>query len=193
MRQTANMLRVTYCPCSAEQNKFGTFDIRLLSGKTAVHSDMVEWHEQDTPESVAMQIIATMYSVPQISVKLDKIPQVHKDVLKFYMDFWCKNRELLLDGKLTALNPESLYSLIKSEHNRKAVITAYSCRYIDISELDSGSVINATGDDVLALKATIGAVYTVYDCMGNKVESNRFASSSEIVKVPLCGMINFKK
>lgn len=193
VRQIGNMLRVGDCPCSAEQNKMGTVDIRLLSGKTAVHSDMVMWHVNDTAESVALQLIATMYSVPQISVKLNSLTDKHKKVLAFYMDFWHKNRELLLDGKLTALNPESLYSLVKSELDNRAVITAYSRADIDVSNLEGGSVINATGEDTFVIKANGNVEYSVCDCMGMPVAGNQRFSDVKIISIPKGGMLNFKK
>ena len=57
MRRYGNMLRVADCPMDAQKNRNGIIDLRLLSGENAVHSDMVMWNYEDTPESVAIQLI----------------------------------------------------------------------------------------------------------------------------------------
>ena len=69
-----------------------------------VHSDMITWNNNDTNESVAKQLIAVLFGVPQISVRLDEIKAKHYEVLKFWLNFWMENREVLLDGKLKIYN-----------------------------------------------------------------------------------------
>lgn len=43
-------------------------------------------------------------AVPQISMRLNRLRQDHRRMLSYYLAFWRKNREVLLEGKLTALN-----------------------------------------------------------------------------------------
>ena len=61
---------------------------------------MLMWNYSDTKEAVGIQLANILYSVPQISVKIDKLSEDHKKVLAFYLDLWRKNRATLLDGKL---------------------------------------------------------------------------------------------
>ncbi len=193
VRQVGNMLRVNDCPCSSEQNKTGIADIRFLAGKTAVHSDMIMWNNNDTVESAAYQMISTIYGVPQISVKFDEITEEQRKMLKFYLDFWVKNREALLDGKLTAENPENGYSLIKSELNGSAVITAYAKNDVNISEVTGGSIINASGRDYIIVLTDRKMKFTVYDCMGNVVSADVLTGGILKFFVPRCGLLCFNE
>ena len=47
MRKYGNMFRVADCPDAYITNKVGVLDLRLLSGSTAVHSDMLIWNENE--------------------------------------------------------------------------------------------------------------------------------------------------
>ena len=112
-------------------------------------------------------------------------------MLNFYLKFWINNKEILLDGKLTANNPENLYSLIKSELDGKAVITAYSQSDVDITGLKSGSIVNATGENRIIISTDTETVYSVYDCMGNLITENEKTIGIKKLFVPKSGMICF--
>lgn len=191
VRQVGNMLRVNDCPCSSEQNKTGITDIRFLAGNTAVHSDMIMWNNSDIVESAAYQMISTIYGVPQISVRLDEITEEQRKMLKFYLELWVKNRETLLEGKLTAENPENGYSLIKSELDGRAVITAYAKNDVDILEFTSGSIINASGRDYIIVLSDKKTKFTVYDCMGNMISADVLTGGILKLFVPKCGVLCF--
>lgn len=191
VRQVGNMLRVNDCPCSSEQNKIGIADIRFLAGNTAVHADMIMWNNNDTVESAAYQMISTIYGVPQISVKLDKITAQQKKMLEFYLKFWIENKKVLLEGKMTAENPENGYSVIKSQLGREAVITSYSKNDIDISSLANGKIINASGSKYIIVTIDKPVKFTVLDCMGNIVSADTLSNGIFKLFVPECGIINF--
>ena len=114
-------------------------------------------------------------------------------MLKFYLDFWVKNRESLLDGKLTAENPENGYSLIKSELDGRAVITAYAKNDVNISEVTGGSIINASGRDYIIVLADRKMKFTVYDCMGNVVSADVLTGGILKFFVPRCGLLCFNE
>ena len=114
MRKYGNMLRAADCPDCAASNRMRTIDIRLLSGNTPAHSDMLEWHAGNRVEVATMQLLHAMFSVPQISVLLDAIPQEHVEMLRFWLGFWRENRDVLLDGRLEPLMPQWLYPVIRS-------------------------------------------------------------------------------
>ena len=99
MRKYGNMLRVMDCPLDAIINRCASVDMRLVSGQSAIHSDMIMWNPNDAVESAAIQIISTLFCVPQVSVMIDKIPESHRKMLDFYLHFWRENRDTLLDGK----------------------------------------------------------------------------------------------
>ena len=106
IRKYGNMLRVGDCPGDVLTNRSQAINLRFTSGETAVHSDMIMWNKNDSVENAAEQFINVIYSVPQISMLIDELPEDHIKMLKFYIDFWNENRNVLLVGKLTAESRE---------------------------------------------------------------------------------------
>ncbi|NIO10738.1 MAG: alpha-galactosidase, partial [Deltaproteobacteria bacterium] len=88
MRKYGNMFRAADCPNMAVINRARTTDIRLLCGNTAVHSDMYMWHRDDPVEKAALQILNVLFSVPQLSVRLDSVPEEHIRMIKFWTEYW---------------------------------------------------------------------------------------------------------
>jgi alpha-galactosidase len=85
MRKYGNIFRVGDVPNNAAAgNRMGSMLLRALSAPggnpadTAIHSDMVMWHYEDTVQSAAMQLIHSLFTVPQISVRLAEVPEVSR-------------------------------------------------------------------------------------------------------------------
>lgn len=192
IRKYGNMLRVADCPNDAVMNRIDVVNLRLTSGKTAVHSDMIMWNSGEPVESAAQQFASILYSVPQISVKLKTLPEDHKKMLKYYLSFWIENKELLLDGKILAANPESCYSLVCSEKNGKAIFTAYTDSVIDSEKYNEIVAVNCTRFNSLIIKNAVGKNYKTVNCMGEELNNGKIDSELFEINVPLSGMIFIK-
>ncbi len=125
MRKYGNMFRAGDCANDFNTNRIRILDLRLTSGNTAVHSDMIMWHPDDPVASAAMQFIHILFSVPQISVLLDKIPKDHLEMLRFWLRLWRDNRDVFLDGKIEPMYPELTYPLVISSTRDKRVVAVY--------------------------------------------------------------------
>jgi len=128
MRNYGNLFRAGDCPNDAICNRVRTVDLRLLSGSTAIHSDMLMWSAEETAECAALQFLNILFSVPQISVKLDQIPESHRRMLRFWIGFWRDHRDVLLDGVLEPSYPELQYPFIVAKKEHKSV----GAFYVDI-------------------------------------------------------------
>ena len=188
IRKYGNMLRVGDCPCDILKNRVGIINLRMTSGKTAVHSDMIMWNTEDTVENAAMQFASILYGVPQVSVRVDKLPQNQRKMLEYYVSFWKEWKEVLLNGKLTALNPESNYSLASSELGNKAVITSFTNPVIEVIT-EKTVAVNASMHESLVVKGAQGKEYKTVNCMGEETASGVIASSLEEIPVPTAGMM----
>lgn len=188
IRKYGNMLRVGDCPNDAIVNRNEVINLRYTSGKTAVHSDMIMWNMADRVESAALQFASILYSVPQISVRIEELPKQHYKMLKHYLSFWLAWRDVLLDGKLTAENPESDYSQAVAKLGNRAVVTVYTNLFVDVPKGEI-VIVNATGKDVLVLKNEVTKHVRVVNCMGEDVEVYIMEPGIREVKVPLAGMI----
>ena len=196
IRKYGNMIRVADCPNDSFMNHLSGTDLRFCLGKTPVHSDMLMWHNDDSVEAAAYQVVCTLFTVPQISVLLDTIPEDHKKMLRFYLGFWNENRDVLLDGDFSAENPESLYSLVKSEKGGHIIAVAHAKPILTLSSFRRLHFVNASNERALVLRATedLGRrSYRVFDCMGNVMEEGELDLSRGLheFSVPRCGIVEF--
>jgi alpha-galactosidase len=192
IRKYGNILRVTDCPNDAICNRQDIVNLILTSGKTAVHSDMLMWNREDTVESAALQFASVLYGVPQVSVKIATLPEDHKKMLKYYLSFWRENRELLIDGKILAANPESAYSIVCSEKDGNAIFTSYTDTVIDCSAYNEIVAVNCSRSKNLILKGALGKSFKVVNCMGEKILEGIIDCRIFEVEVTTAGMVFVK-
>ena len=73
-----------------------------------------------------MQLVHTLFAVPQVSVDLARIPVQHREMIRFYLDFWRRHRDVLLDGELMPLRPGELYPVVLARNERTALAACYA-------------------------------------------------------------------
>jgi alpha-galactosidase len=197
MRVFANMLRASDCPNDALENRVRTLTLRLLAGTTAVHSDMLMWHPGDPVESAASQLLNVLFAVPQISVRLDRIPAEHLDMLRFWLGFWREQRDVLLDGRLRPLHPESNYPLVFAEQPDTLVAAVYGQQIVPLGPLPpTVFLVNAAAANrlVLELAEPVDRRLTVRDCRGHVVrdEQVRYERGLHSLGVPRSGLAELR-
>lgn len=193
-----NMFRVADCPGDALRNRIGVVDIRLTSGSIPAHSDMLMWSMEESAETAALQIINVLFAVPQISVMIDKLSDEHYRMLKFYINFWKSNSDVLLDGKLSAENPEANYSLVSAEKDNRIVVATFSKNlFCAEKDYDFAKLVNGTGKSGIAVlkRCRSEYEYIIYNCMGETVENGVFSENENIKEfdVPASGVVELKK
>lgn len=196
MQTYGNMLRASDCPYDALTNRMRTLDLRMMSGCGAVHSDMLMWDMSGSAENAARQITNVLFSVPQISVKLNDIPPEHMEMLKFYLNFCNQYRDVLLDGDLHIYQPEMLYSMAYAKKDRRAVAVDFSGAVWDIEyNVDEAVYVNAAQNDSLYINAeNIDGAYEIFNCQGNLIEDGMLSGNTlRKFNVPISGMIIIKR
>lgn len=191
IRKYGNMLRAGDCPYDYMSNRVSVLDLRMSSGGTAVHSDMLMWSNDDTKESAAMQIINTIFSVVQISVKTNRLPDNHKEMLKFWVHFMDENKELLLNSKLKVSEPHMYYTSATAYDEKREITAVYSNgKCVDVTKADS-IVINGSGiDNILCrFKNTGDYKIEILDCAGRVLaeKSEKLGGIVEL-NIPISGM-----
>lgn len=193
MRKYGNMFRAGDCPNSYNYNRVRITDLRLISGNTAVHSDMVMWHPEEPVESAAMQLIHTIFSVPQLSVRIDKIPEEHKEMIRFWNTYWLANRPVLLDGKFTCTNPANNYTQLSASNNSKQIIAVYTNELVKpLSSIDKLDILNGemlSGIIVDITENLAGKKYIIYDCKGKITEKGKLKVGLQLLNVPAAGLV----
>jgi alpha-galactosidase len=126
MRKYGNMFRAGDSPDAAVANRVRTVDLRLLSGTTAVHSDMFMWHRDESSESAARQFLNVFFAVPQISVRLEEITPDQLTMLRHYTGYWMDRRDVLMKGGFAAANPLANYPVVTAWKDGEQVIGVYA-------------------------------------------------------------------
>ena len=155
IRKYGNMIRAGDCPADILANRVRTIDLRLTSGGSAVHADMLEWGMDATPEDAALQLLAVLFAVPQISVRIEELPEPHRRMLRFWLDFWTAHRETLMRGTLSPLNQSLNYPVVIAEKGDEAIVAVYAQdQLLRLRWLKARRVylVNATGSDELLLE-----------------------------------------
>ena len=189
IRKYGNMLRAADCPADVLRNRLRTISLRLTSGKSAVHSDMIEWARDATPEFAALQFLAILFSVPQLSLKIEDLTPEQSRMMKHWIDFWVKHRETLMFGKLIPLEPECCYPVVTAVGADEAITAIYSPnRVVDFDGSKTLYVVNASGESRVIVNSSI-ASYKVelYNTFGEKLSEQELASGAAMLEIPLSG------
>lgn len=198
IRKYGNFLRVIDCPLSGLSNRVGTIDLRLLSGDTATHSDMLMWHKDEKPEDAALQIISSIFSTVQISLNLANVTDEMEQMLKFWMAFMEKNVKLLQCSQIRPLEPENLYPEVSVESENTYIQVNYSKgRIVNICDKPENiCYIHGTKSDEVLFKLNQNQLvnWKVLDCKGKVLETGCFENEKwGEMKVPTAGMVIMNK
>ncbi len=198
IRKYGNLLRVTDCPGSGISNRVGTIDLRLLSGETAVHSDMLMWHREEKPEDAALQIISCIFSTVQISVELENITEPIKEMLTFWMKFMRSHVDLLQKAKIQPQEPENLYPQVRVEEEHTRIQVHYSRgRILDLREApENVYYIHGTKEEEICLRLPQEDAFTykVMNCKGKMTGQGQWTREKwDNLLVPTGGMIEIKR
>ncbi len=188
IRKYGNMLRVGDCPGDIVTNRSQIINLRMTSGKTAVHSDMIMWNKQDSAENAAMQFASVIFAVPQISVVINDLPPEHIEMLSYYISFWKEHKSVLLDGKLVAGGVENDYSFAAATLGEKSIAALYTNGFFEV-KTDYAAIVNAGGFESIVLKAEPGKSYMVADCRGREQCRGKTENSLTQINVPKSGII----
>ena len=187
--QYGNMLRAADCPADPCANRKRICDLRLTSGKTAVHSDMLVWSRDETPEGAAFPILNALFSTIQYSMVLERLPSAHAEVIRHWIDFTRVHREALLKGSFRPHHPENGYTWIEGESSEERVITAHAndvCVNTGASDRPV-FLVNATGGKGLLAEFVADARVEFFDVFGKPAGSASVVKGISRINVPVSG------
>jgi alpha-galactosidase len=98
-RRYANLYRASDVPLNFALNRWQVTMLRLLVPDRAVHLDPALWHPDDCDENVAVHLINVICSVPMVSIELDRYPQAHLDLLRYWIGFYQAHRDTIIHGQ----------------------------------------------------------------------------------------------
>lgn len=198
IRKYGNMFRASDSPNAYLTNKVKSIDLRLLGGGTAVHGDMVMWHSAEPVEKAALQLLNILYTVPQVSVKLREIPKDHLEMTRFYIDYWNRNRDVLVRGQIDAPFPTMNYPLVRGYAGDKQIVTLYNDVVLALDRTRPTAkidIVNAKGsrEVILSMPQDLGSYrYEIRDCLGKVTKEGELRLEKGLVPLdlPLSGVIS---
>ncbi|XMO88033.1 glycoside hydrolase family 36 protein [Algibacter sp. AS12] len=195
MRKYGNMFRAFDCPGDATMNRVRIADIRMLAGNTAVHSDMITWHNNEQLEVAALQMVNTLFGVPQISVILKDIPKDHLKMVKFYTEYWNANKKLITQGHFTPYRPLANYPIQKVSNSEKLLVGLHDDHVVQLDEsFNSIDILNAKLSESVIIKidADFGNFNCrIFNCKGDLVNKKDLKLNKGVmeINVPACGLV----
>ncbi|GAB2584111.1 glycoside hydrolase family 36 protein [Kribbella endophytica] len=170
--QYGTFLRAGDCALDAVENRVRTVDARLLAGDRAVHSDMLMWHPEASPEAVAEQFIGVLFSSAQVSVELGSLPEAHDRVVRYWLGFLRDHAATLLRGELVPVRPDARYTQVAAISSEETIVAVYSNPVVRLNAPAGVLVLVNGGNEptVLLDGAGDGPVeIVVSDCSGIEV------------------------
>lgn len=195
IRQYGNMLRAGDCPGDLLANRCRTANLRLTSGTTAVHSDMLEWNVEESVEDAARFVLSVIFSTIQYSVMLRTLPDDHRRMVRHWLDFSQKHRETLLHGRFRPHHFEAMYPWIEAESAAERIIAVYNGATIaDCGKPDRVVyVLNATSRPSLVLRTTaVPTVVEEFDTFGRPVDPPQVVAGVQEIRVPKSGYLRLE-
>lgn len=198
MRKYGNMFRAFDCPNDSLTNRIRTTDVKLLCGNTAVHSDMFTWHYDEPVELSALQITSILFSVPQLSVRLAEISTQDRKMIRFYTQYWLRQRSVLLEGHFVASLPSANYPILSSSNGDQIIYGIYDNMTLSVdASFDHIDLVNGKRSEQIMVQFSkpLKGKVQVFNCQGElqgEAERN-FDQPVHLLNVPPAGMIFITK
>lgn len=199
MRTYGNILRAADCPNDPIRNRVSILDIRLISGATAVHSDMLMWNVDETPENIASQFINTLFATPQVSIRLETLDARRAAVVDHWLQFGREYRDLLTSRPLRLVSPESHYTIAYAEDDEEQLAVYYTHAVVTLAPLSGRSAVVVNGSGIAGAVVSFGqgnirARYEIRDCAGAVQDFGELEEQCELVQfaVPVSGYLRLQ-
>ena len=191
IRQYGNMLRVGDCPGDYQMNRAGIARLRLTSGTTAVHADMLEWNVAETPQEAARYVLNCLFGTIQYSMMLRTLPAEHLEMIRHWLVFSLAHRSALLKGDFRPLHPELNYPVLEGSDAKERVIGVYAADQVVRVQSDGRTayVVNATPEGELTLDCAAPMTAVAFDTFGHETGRVKVAAGVSRVACPLSGYL----
>jgi alpha-galactosidase len=117
-------------------------------------------------------------------------------MIRYWLTFWRNHRDVLLDGELAALHPETNYPVVLATTPEKRVVVMYQETVVNPGLHLPGTlmVVNGTLDKRMVLEFAEDAgtrQLTIFDCQGQISRKERVHISKGLlrIEVPAAGMV----
>lgn len=194
MRQFGNLMRAGDCPNDVLSNRNRYVLLRLTSGGSAVHSDMLAWNTADTVENAAMQLLNAFFAVPQVSVRLAELPPAHRNMLDFYLHFMGRHADTLYRSDFLPGPMEENIPWCAAESEGERITVVYNAGIFTEAAMErTHYLINATGAAGLVAAPSAPCRAEIYTPEGTLCRTLDLPAGFVRLPVPCAGMAILKR
>lgn len=188
IRRYGNMVRAADCPGDMQANLMRTVSLRLVCPGTSVHSDMLEWHGDESARSAARGILACLFSTVQYSRIIGSMKPEHLRMMTHWMAFMREHRSTLLFGGLRPHHPEANYPLVEADGEHETIAAVYTAgTVVPVGMGRVTYVVNATGADGVVVDSATCGTCRVFDVFGAECGTAALQTGLNKVAVPASG------
>jgi len=140
---------------------------------------------------------AVLFGNPYLSFYITTLPEESKQTIRFWLDYWKKNYQVIFDGNFEPMQVSRFYPVIKVENDHKLIYAVYEDYTINIpknlttpleviNSKKSGAVSFMLSDPSLEYK------FETFDCVGRLTEKGILKSKKKNTidaMVPAAGYI----
>lgn len=197
MRTFGNMFRSLDCPTDSWTNQMNILAVRMTSGNTAVHSDMVMWNYNETAEEAAFQLTRVLFSTPQISVREELMDDRQKAMVERYLKIWNKYKNTIVHGEMFYKGYANNFPYVsaRSENEQIGAVYGGQMAYVDVPTKEI-VLVNSSMDSNILVNVSKAGMYncSIFDCCGLKKDEYKIDLNKPkmINNVPVNGTVVFE-
>ena len=144
---------------------------RLLYGKYTPFMEVVAINPREKPTEVALKIQSVLFGNPYLSFYISTLPQDVKQTVRFWLDYWKKNYNVLFEGSFEPMQVSRFYPVVKVESAEKIIYTVYEDYTINLPvELNKViDIINSKASEEINLlsgKSGLEYNFETFNCIG---------------------------
>jgi alpha-galactosidase len=174
---------------------------RLLYGKYTPFMEVVAFNSKENAEDVARKLQSVLFGNPYLSFYITTLPVEVKQTIRFWLDYWKKNYEVIFEGEFEPLQVSRFYPVIKIAHEQKTIYMLYEDFAVNLplslkSPID---VINSKITQTIQFQLSKSGVeynYEIFNCQGISTEKGILKSknkNSADFSVPVGGFIRINQ
>ena len=170
---------------------------RLLYGKYTPFMEVVAINPKESVEDIARKLQSVLFGNPYLSFYITTLPEVSKQTIRFWLDYWKKNHNVIFEGSFEPMQVSRFYPVIKVENEQKIIYMLYEDYAINLPIVLNKSidVINSktTGNiEFLLNKPDAQYNYEIFNCKGMSIDKGIVKSKNKNTVsfvVPTAGFI----
>jgi alpha-galactosidase len=170
---------------------------RLLYGKYTPFMEVVAINQRESVEDIARKLQSVLFGNPYLSFYVTTLPEASKQTIRFWLDYWKRNYEVIFDGNFEPLQVSRFYPVIRVDNEQKIIYMLCEDYTINLPILldKTIDVINSkvAGNIHFQLgKPDSQYNYEMFNCKGERIEKGIVKSknkNSVDFAVPMAGFI----